>query len=78
MRQSRKGKRSKAKGRELRLKKQIWFQVFPLSLNLEPRCLLPDINICAKNACLRACLSAVQAAQAGADRQRTGRQKFYN
>jgi len=27
--------------------------------------LMPDTGICAKNACLRACLSAVQAAQAG-------------
>jgi len=59
MRQSRKGKRSKAKGRELRLKKADLFSGFslildPCTLNLEPRCLLPDTNICAKNACLRA------------------------
>jgi len=35
-------------------------------------------NSFANFACLRACLSAVPAAQAGADRQRTGRHELYN
>jgi len=49
MRQSRKGKRSKTKSQELRLKSQICFHLSVFTLSTQA-----DANICAKNACLRA------------------------